>query len=118
MENLERLKDKPVYITENGCNTDDDRFRIVYIALHLAAARQAMDYGVDIRSYLYWSLIDNYEWGSYDPKYGLAGFDATTFETAAAAERIFLQGRDKLEFNLRGDRREISAASAIHVRQA
>lgn len=34
--NLERLTDKPVYITENGCSCDDDRFRIVYMALHLS----------------------------------------------------------------------------------
>ena len=59
MANLHRLKDKPVYITENGCNTDDDRFRIAYIALHLAAFRQAMDDGVDICCNLYWSFLDN-----------------------------------------------------------
>ena len=79
MANLCRLKDKPVYVTENGLATDDDRFRIVYMALHLAAIRQAMDFGVDIRSYFHWSLFDNYEWGSFDPKYGLVGFDKKTF---------------------------------------
>lgn len=34
---LERFRDKPVYITENGCSCNDDRFRIVYLALYLSA---------------------------------------------------------------------------------
>jgi beta-glucosidase len=71
LANIMRLNDKPVYILENGCNTDDDRFRVLYIALHVAAFHQALDWGLDLKSYFYWSFIDNYEWGSYDPKFGL-----------------------------------------------
>ncbi|MBI2570844.1 MAG: glycoside hydrolase family 1 protein [Candidatus Schekmanbacteria bacterium] len=33
----------------------------------------ALDRGVRLRSYLYWSLIDNYEWGSFEPRFGLHG---------------------------------------------
>ncbi len=79
MANLCRLTDKPVYVTENGLATDDDRFRIAYIAQHLAMIRQAMDFGVDVRSYFHWSLFDNYDWGSFDPKFGLVAYDRTTF---------------------------------------
>ena len=79
LANLCRLKDKPVYMTENGLGTDDDRLRILYIAQHLAMIRQAMDFGVDIRGYFHWSLFDNYEWGSFGPKYGLVAYDRTTF---------------------------------------
>jgi beta-glucosidase len=79
MHNLERLKDKPVYITENGCACNDDRFRIVYMALHYAAFRQAIDHGVDLRGLFYWSLMDNYEWGSYLPRFGLVDCDRKTF---------------------------------------
>ncbi len=78
--NLERLKDLPVYITENGCCCDDDRFRIVYLALHLSALREAMDRGVDVRGYFYWSLMDNYEWTTFVPKFGLVAVDRATFE--------------------------------------
>ena len=78
--NLERLADRPVYITENGCSCDDDRFRIVYIALHLSALRDAIDRGVDVRGYFYWSLMDNYEWESFIPRFGLVDVDFQTFK--------------------------------------
>jgi beta-glucosidase len=78
--NLERLADLPVYITENGCSCDDDRFRIVYLALHLSALKDAIDRGVDVRGYFYWSLMDNYEWGSYLPRFGLVDCDFKTFK--------------------------------------
>ncbi|GAA3171572.1 family 1 glycosylhydrolase [Nonomuraea salmonea] len=35
--------------------------------------------GVDVRGYLYWSLLDNYEWGSYEPTFGLVAWDRETF---------------------------------------
>jgi beta-glucosidase len=78
--NLERLKDLPVYITENGCACNDDRFRIVYIALHMSALAEAIERGVDVRGYIHWSLMDNYEWGSYLPRFGLVDVDFKTFQ--------------------------------------
>lgn len=78
--NLERLDDHPVFITENGCCCDDDRFRIVYLALHLSALREAMERGVDVRGYFYWSLMDNYEWTSFIPRFGLVAVDFRTFQ--------------------------------------
>ena len=79
---LTRLTDKPVYITENGCACNDDRFRIVYMILHLSALRQCIDMGVDLKGYLYWSLLDNYEWWTFLPKFGLCSVDreSGTFE--------------------------------------
>ncbi len=69
--NLERLKGRPVVITENGFAGGDDRFRIAYLALHLTALHEAIRRGVDVRGYLHWSLLDNYEWGSFLPRFGL-----------------------------------------------
>lgn len=69
--NLTRLMDKPVYITENGCSCYDDDFRIVYLAEYFSAMNEAIKAGVDLRGYLYWSLLDNYEWDSYIPKFGI-----------------------------------------------
>lgn len=77
--NLTRLTDKPIYITENGCSCDDDRFRIVYLSLYLSAIREAMEMGADVRGYLQWSLLDNYEWTSFKPRFGLCSVDRTTF---------------------------------------
>ena len=72
---LTRLKDRPVYITENGCCCDDDDFRIVYIAEYLCAMNEAIKDGVDVRGYLYWSLLDNWEWGSFIPRFGIVDVD-------------------------------------------
>ena len=36
--------------------------------------------GIDVRGYLHWSLLDNYEWGSYRPTFGLVGWDPDTFD--------------------------------------
>jgi beta-glucosidase len=91
LHNMMRLRDKPVVITENGCNSDDDRFRIVSIALHLAMAREALDQGLDLRGYLHWSLFDNYEWGSWAPKYGLVGFDPATFARQPRPSALLLR---------------------------
>lgn len=72
---LTRLVDKPIYVTENGISCDNDDFRIVQIAEYLAAMHAAMESGADVRGYLHWSLMDNYEWGSYLPRFGLCDVD-------------------------------------------
>lgn len=77
--NLGRLKDKPVYITENGCSCVDDRYRIAFLSVYLSALREAISQGVDVRGYLYWSMLDNYEWSSYKPQFGLYAVDTDSF---------------------------------------
>ena len=72
---LSRLKDKPVFISENGCSCDDDRFRIVYITEFLCALSEAIKMGVDVQGFCYWSLLDNYEWHSFKPRFGLVDVD-------------------------------------------
>ena len=70
----------PIYITENGMASADkledskinDQTRIDYLNRHLAAVANAMQQGVDIRGYFYWSLMDNFEWNSgYAKRFGL-----------------------------------------------
>ncbi len=95
--NLTRLTDKPVYITENGTSCDDDRFRIVSLILHLNAIREAMDMGVDVRGYLHWSLLDNYEWGSYLPRFGLSSVDRESFARTPKPSAHFF--KDVIENN-------------------
>ncbi|QCX34294.1 glycoside hydrolase family 1 protein [Caloramator sp. E03] len=77
---LLRCKDKPCLITENGIATIDDRIRIVYISAILQSLKEAIDLGVNVFGYMHWSLIDNWEWGSFKPTFGLAKVDRKTFE--------------------------------------
>lgn len=75
VHHLCRLRDKPVVITENGLSCDDDDFRIVWLVEYLSAVHEAIQMGIDVRGYYYWSLLDNYEWGSYTPRFGLVNVD-------------------------------------------
>ncbi|MHC6231882.1 glycoside hydrolase family 1 protein [Arthrobacter sp. MMS24-T111] len=70
----------PMLITENGIATADDTRRIAYIDEALAGLSGAIEDGADVRGYLHWSLLDNYEWGHWDPTFGLISVDRTTFE--------------------------------------
>lgn len=70
----------PVYVTENGIATADDQRRIDYTTGALAAVLSCIADGVDVRGYLHWSALDNYEWGSFRPTFGLIGWDPETFE--------------------------------------
>ena len=70
----------PIIVTENGIATADDRRRIDYTFGAIAGMHDAMADGVDVRGYLHWSLLDNYEWGSFAPTFGLACWDKDTFE--------------------------------------
>ena len=75
IQNLTRLQDKPVYITENGTCGENDDFRIIWILEYLRALKDVIDMGIDVRGYMYWSLLDNFEWGRYKPTYGLVAVD-------------------------------------------
>lgn len=68
----------PILITENGIADRSDRYRAPYILAHLKQINNAMKDGGDVIGYLYWSLMDNYEWHEgYDPngKFGLFNID-------------------------------------------
>jgi beta-glucosidase len=81
---IKRMKEfihLPIYITENGIATDDDRWRQEYIYLHLREIHKMIETGVDIRGYFYWSFIDNFEWANgFEPKFGIIEVNYKTFE--------------------------------------
>lgn len=79
-QTAEIVGDIPLMVTENGIATADDDRRIAYTDGALRAVRAAMDDGIDVRGYLHWSLLDNYEWGSFDPTFGLISWDPITFD--------------------------------------
>ncbi len=75
---LLRLKkyNKPIYITENGLADAKDEKREKYIKDHLSFIHSAIEKGADVRGYLYWSLIDNFEWAEgFWPRFGLVEID-------------------------------------------
>jgi len=61
LKKLWRKYHKPIHITENGCCTKNDNLRIRYVRAHLYAIQKAIQAGVDVRSYFYWSTFDNFE---------------------------------------------------------
>lgn len=69
----------PIIITENGWAGSKDSRRGEFIRTAAMAVHEAIAEGVDIRGYLYWTLLDNFEWvAGYGPKFGLIGVDRTT----------------------------------------
>jgi beta-glucosidase len=74
---------KPIYVTENGVATEDDSRRVAFIDRAVAGVVNCLRDGVDVRGYIHWSLLDNWEWFSgYGPKFGLVAVDRTTFARA------------------------------------
>jgi beta-glucosidase len=88
----------PVIILENGICTLDDGQRWDFIRGHLEMINSAISSGVDIRGYIYWSLIDNYEWDKgFSPRFGLVEVDYSTQkrtvrESALKFERVCRTG--------------------------
>jgi len=70
----------PILVTENGIATADDARRIDYTHDALVGLHRAIGDGVNVRGYLHWSALDNYEWGSYTPTFGLIAWDKETFD--------------------------------------
>jgi len=78
----------PLYITENGAAYADkpdgegqvhDPERIAYVHSHLTAVHRAMEEGAEVRGYLLWSLLDNFEWAyGYAKRFGIVHVDFGT----------------------------------------
>lgn len=85
----------PVFVTENGIATQDDDRRIDYTMGALAGLHKAMRDGVEVLGYLHWSALDNYEWGSYRPTFGLISVDRETFVRTPKPSLTWLGQRAK-----------------------
>jgi beta-glucosidase len=63
----------------SGAAADGTR-RIAFIDQALAGLRACLDEGIPVHGYLYWSLLDNFEWtAGYGQHFGLAAVDLQTF---------------------------------------
>ncbi len=70
----------PLLVTENGVATTDESLRCEYLKRHLTTLAEAIAYDqVPVLGYLYWSLLDNFEWSEgFRPRFGLASVDYVT----------------------------------------
>lgn len=79
---------KAIYITENGCATDDhvapdgqvyDADRVMYLRTGMAQLQRATAEGVPVKGNFVWSAMDNFEWtGGYGTRFGLVHVDFKT----------------------------------------
>jgi beta-glucosidase len=74
LNKVKSFTDKPIYVTEFGCDVDeeggmsfeqayDDEFRVQYYKYYMMQIAKAKDEGADIKGVFAWSLMDNFEWG-------------------------------------------------------
>jgi len=79
---------KNIYLTENGASYHDmvspdgkvhDGIRIDYLHKHFSVLLRAIESGVPVRGYFYWSLMDNFEWAfGTSSRFGVAYTDFDT----------------------------------------
>ena len=79
---------REMYITENGCSSDDklaadgeiyDTDRVMYLKNYLMHLQRAVSEGVPVKGYFCWSLLDNYEWADgYEKRFGITYVDFQT----------------------------------------
>jgi beta-glucosidase len=75
----------PVLVTENGAayadhdpagKRVDDQDRIGYLRDHIAATERARRAGSDVRAFIVWTLLDNFEWAEgYTKTFGVVHVD-------------------------------------------
>lgn len=83
---------KAIIVTENGISTDDDGERREFITEALAGVKACLDDGIDVRGYMHWSLLDNFEWQlGYAQTFGLIAVDRAT-QTRAPKESLAYLG--------------------------
>ncbi|MBW4514219.1 MAG: family 1 glycosylhydrolase [Timaviella obliquedivisa GSE-PSE-MK23-08B] len=108
----EDLGDRPIMIAENGMalrrkpdnsiatHRSDQLRRSDFLKLHLHQVKRLRQEGVPLIGYMHWSLTDNYEWGSYTPRFGLFSID-------------FEQGTKRIVEDYLGDRPSETYAKLI-----
>jgi beta-glucosidase len=72
---------KPIWVSEAGVADATDRIRADYITRLIRATLAAMQEGADVRGFMYWSLLDNYEWANgFEKRFGLVEVNYDTLK--------------------------------------
>lgn len=96
-ENGMAIRRKP----DNRHTTRRDRLtRSQFLRLHVHEVQKIVGDGIPLIGYLHWSLFDNYEWGSYTPRFGLFAID-------------YARGSERLVEDALGDRPSETYAELI-----
>jgi beta-glucosidase len=66
-------------VTENGIATDNDERRCEFIKEAAEGIQACIEDGIPVKGYMYWTLLDNFEWQKgYSMTFGLIAVDRTT----------------------------------------
>lgn len=88
---LERYR-KPIYIIENGLADAADTRRANFIRDHVTYIHKAIEQEIDVRGYLHWSLLDNYEWAEgFEKRFGLVEVDYRTHERRIRKSALYFK---------------------------
>ena len=69
----------PIMVTENGVAVDDDTRRVAFIQEALKGVEDCIADGIPVIGYMYWSLLDNFEWQKgFSMTFGLIAVDRST----------------------------------------
>lgn len=102
----------PILIAENGMairrkpdnsiatQRADSMLRSEFLRAHIQQVKRLVQEGIPVLGYCHWSMTDNYEWGSYTPRFGLFSID-------------FQQGSDRQVADHLGDRPSETYAQLI-----
>jgi beta-glucosidase len=99
---LDQTYGLPIYVLENGTAANDrvldtgevlDPDRIDYLRAYIAAMREAIVAGADVRGYFVWSLLDNFEWNNgYSQRFGMVHVDYETLRRTPKASARWYAG--------------------------
>jgi beta-glucosidase len=122
----------PLLIAENGMalrrlpdnrpmKRRDNILRSQYLREHVRVVSRLVERGQPLIGYLHWSLFDNYEWGSFAPRFGLFSLDYTVYPTRHAidatgdnASATYQQEIEQARIQFAGAARRAEKRSAEH----
>lgn len=83
----------PLIVTENGVAVSDDSRRVAFIEEALRGVDSCIKDGIPVKGYMYWSLLDNFEWQKgFSMTFGLIAVDRATQQRSPKPSLTFLGG--------------------------
>jgi len=112
----------PLLIAENGMalrrlpdnrpfQRRDNLTRSRYLREHVRVVSRLVERGQPLIGYLHWSLFDNYEWGSFAPRFGLFSLDYTVYPLRHAVDATGDNASATYTHEIRESRAQIAAAA-------